>query len=58
MHKGNNVMKSIGVGMAVCSAAAAAAAMMGTGKKSYKKNVNKAVKAVGDFVDNVQYMVR
>lgn len=52
-----NVVKGVGLGML----AGAAVVMVGervaqTNKKQLKKNAGKAVKAMGDVLDGVQYM--
>ena len=46
-----NIIKGVGVAMAVGSAVAAASATMGTNSKSTKKTMQKAVTKVSDFVD-------
>lgn len=48
-----NVIKGIGVAMAVGSVVAAASATMGTNSTSTKKAMQKAVNKVSDFVDTV-----
>ncbi len=51
-----SMMKGMGVGMAVGGAAALlGTSMMSSGmKKQTKKNAMKAMKVVGDFLDDVQ----
>ncbi|MBR5485492.1 MAG: hypothetical protein IKV41_03170 [Oscillospiraceae bacterium] len=58
-----NNMAPILTGVAVSAAVGTAAYMMsGMGKKSaaknFKKNAGKAVRAVGDVVDTVSYMMK
>ncbi len=48
-----NIMKGLGVAMAVGSVMAAAGATMGQNSKSTKKTMQKAVNKVSDFVDTV-----
>lgn len=48
-----NVMKGLGVAMAVGSVIAATSATMGTNSMSTKKTMKKAVNKVSDFVDTV-----
>ena len=52
-----NVIKGIGVAMAVGSVVAAASASMGTNSTSTKKAMQKAVNKVSDFVDTVSSMM-
>ena len=52
-----NVIKGIGVAMAVGSVVAAASASMGTNSASTKKAMQKAVNRVSDFVDTVSSMM-
>lgn len=52
-------LKGMGTGLAVgMTASVAGAIIYNNNKKSFKKKATKAVKAVGDFVDNVQYMMK
>lgn len=48
-----NIIKGVGVVMAVGSAVAAATSSMGQNSKSTKKTMQKAVNKVSDFVDTV-----
>lgn len=52
-----NVIKSLGVVMAVGSVVAAASASMGQNSTSTKKAMQKAVNKVSDFVDTVSAMM-
>lgn len=52
-----NVIKSLGVVMAVGSVVAAATASMGQNSGSAKKTMQKAVNKVSDFVDTVSAMM-
>ncbi len=52
-------MKGMGTGVAVGIAAGVAGAMLYEGnKKVLRKKANKAIKAVGGFVDDVQSVLR
>jgi predicted small secreted protein len=51
-------MKGVGAGIAVGMVAATFASNMKRGKKTIRKNALRAVKSVGDFVSNVQYMMK
>ncbi|MFI3140712.1 MAG: hypothetical protein R3Y27_00210 [Clostridia bacterium] len=58
--KMNNVMLGVGAAMAVGSVATMAGSMM-TGsstKKMYKKKANKAMKSMGNMMDDLQYMFK
>ncbi len=48
-----DIMKGMGVAMAMGSVIAGAAATMGTNSNKTKKNMKKAVEKVTDFVDSV-----
>lgn len=48
-----NIMKGIGVAMAVGSVVAGASATMGTGSAKTKRSMKKAVDKVADLVDTV-----
>ena len=52
-----NIIKGVGVAMAVGSAVAAASASMGQNSKSTKKTMQKAVNKVSDFVDTVSSLM-
>ena len=51
-------VKGIGTGIAVGMVAGALTSNMKRGKKTVRRNALKAVKSVGDFVSNVQYMMK
>lgn len=51
-------MKGVGAGMAVGLAAGVIGGAVMQNNKKVKKNTNKAVHAVEDFLDNVQYMFK
>ncbi len=54
----SSVVKGVGAGMAVGLAAGVIGGAMMQNNKKIKKNTNKAVHAVEDFLDNVQYMFK
>ncbi len=58
MHKGvSGFIKGVGMGMAVgCIAGAVGNSYMHSGKKGLKKNVGRALRNVGELVDNVTSM--
>ena len=51
-------VKGVGTGMAAGMAIAAVGSMMMRNNRNMKKTMGKTVKAVGDFVSNVQYMLK
>lgn len=52
-------VKGMGAGMAAgMIAGAVGSSLVRSNKKSLKKKASKAMKAVGDVVDNVQYMMK
>lgn len=55
--KTENIIKGLGVAMAVGSVIASASATMGSGSAKTKKNMKKAVNKVTDFVDTVSTMM-
>lgn len=55
--KTQNIMKGIGVAMAVGSVIAGATASMGSNSKKTKKAMQKAVNTVSGFVDSVSSMM-
>ena len=55
--KTENIIKGLGVAMAVGSVIASASATMGTSSSKTKKNMKKAVGKVSDFVDTVSTMM-
>ena len=59
MNKGiNGFIKGMGAGIATAAAIGAVGTMAFKKNKSFKKKAGKAMKAVGDFVNNVQYMMK
>ena len=52
-----DIMKGMGVAMAMGSVIAGAAATMGPNSNKTKKNMKKAVEKVTDFVDSVSAMM-
>lgn len=59
MSRRNSVAASVGIGMAIGAAIGyAGSTMMGSNTKTVKRTVGKAIRAVGDLVDNFQYMTR
>ncbi len=60
-NKASNMMKGIGIGMAIggVSAAMGSCCMKsGSCMKNGKKSASKAIKAVGDVIDNIQFMMK
>ena len=55
--KTQNIMKGLGVAMAVGSVIAGATASMGSNGKKTKKTMQKAVNSVSHFVDTVSGMM-
>ncbi len=55
--KTQNIMKGLGVAMAVGSVIAGASATMGSNSKKAKKTMQKAVNSVSNFVDTVSGMM-
>lgn len=55
--KTQNIMKGLGVAMAVGSVIAGASATMGSNIKKAKKTMQKAVNSVSNFVDTVSGMM-
>ncbi len=53
-----NLAKGIGVGMLAGAAAVTVGSMMMKDKKQLKKNAGKAMHAVGDFINNMEYMMK
>ena len=51
-------IKGMGTGIAVGMVAAGLTQNMTRGKKKVRKNALRAVRSVGDFVSNVQYMMK
>ncbi|OJU13652.1 MAG: hypothetical protein BGN88_06495 [Clostridiales bacterium 43-6] len=51
-------IKGVGTGMVAGMAVAATGSMLMKSNKGIKKNAGKAIKAVGDFVENVQFMMK
>ncbi len=59
MQKGfSTYMKGIGTGLIAGAAMVTAGSMMVKNNKSVKKNAGKAIHAVGDFIENVQSMMK
>lgn len=56
--KSKNMIKGMAIGMSAAAAVGMVGSKMGSSKKKLKKTACKALTAVGDFVDNVQYMVK
>lgn len=54
----NNFMKGMGAGIAAGAVIMTAGKMVMSNKKSISKGANKAVKAVGDFVEGVQTFMK
>ncbi len=54
-----NVVKGVGLGMiAGATVAVVGERMMKTDKKQMKKNAGKAIRAMGEVIDGVQYMFK
>lgn len=54
-----NMVKGVGLGMLAGAAVTMVGSqMMKTDKKQLKKNAGKAIKAMGDVIDGVQYMFK
>ena len=60
MYRGmSGYLKGMGTGLAVgVIASIAGTVVYNNNKKTFKKTANRAVKAVGNLVDNVQYMMK
>ncbi len=56
--KGMGLVGGIGVGMISAAALGLAGAQLMKNSKQVKRSAGKAIHAVGDFVDNVQYMFK
>ena len=52
------IAKGVGVGMLAGAAAVTVGSMLIKDKKHLKKNAGKAIHAVGDLIDNVEYMLK
>lgn len=57
-HNGFKFIKGAAAGMAIGAVAATVGASMIKNKKGFKKSAGKAIRAVGDIMENVQYMMR
>ena len=54
-----NMVKGVGIGMLAGAAVTVVGSqMMKTDKKHLKKNAGKAMHAVGDFISNMEYMMK
>ncbi len=51
-------VKGAGAGLAVGMVVGSVGSSIMRGNKNIKKRANKAIKAVGDVIDNVQYMMK
>ena len=51
-------VKGVGAGMVAGVAVAATSKMLMKNNKGVKKNAGKAIRAVGDLIENVQYMMK
>lgn len=51
-------VKGVGTGIAAGAVIATVGRTMMKNRKNFAKRTGKAVKAVGDFVDNIQYMFK
>lgn len=51
-------VKGVGAGMVAGMAVAATSSMLMKSNKGVKKNAGKAIRAVGDLIENVQYMMK
>ncbi len=51
-------VKGIGTGLAVGMVVGTVGSKIMRGNKNVKKRASKAMKAVGDVIDNVQYMMK
>lgn len=59
MTKGvTGFIKGMGAGIATAACIGVVGSMAMKNKKGFKKTAGKAIKAVGDLVDNVQYMIK
>lgn len=59
MAKGfKGFMKGVGAGVAAGIAIGAVSSTLMKNNKGVRKNAGKALRAVGDFVENVQYMIK
>ena len=52
------VMKGVGTGIAVGMVVGTVGTALLKGNKGAKKKASRAIRAVGDVIDNVQYMMR
>lgn len=57
-HSGFRFIKGAAAGMAIGAVAATVGTAMIKNKKGFKKSAGKAIRAVGDIMENVQYMLK
>lgn len=53
-----NLAKGIGMGILAGAAAVTVGSMVMKDKKHLKKNAGKAMHAMGDFINNMEYMLK
>ena len=58
MNAFSGFVKGVGAGIAVGMVTSMVTHNMKRGRKTVKKNALRAVKSVGDFFSNVQYMIK
>lgn len=59
MNKGvSSFMKGMGTGIAAATIIGVTGKMCMSNNKNIKKKVNRAARAIGDIVDNVQYFMK
>ena len=57
-HSGFKFIRGAAAGIALGAVAATVGNAMVKNKKGFKKSASKAIRAVGDIMENVQYMMR
>lgn len=58
MHKNHSFLKGMGAGMAAGITVAAVGSAMVKNNKGLKKTASKALRAAGDVMENIQYMMK
>ncbi len=58
MYRRGSMLKTLGAGMVAGMVVGAVGSTMMKSNKTFKRNTNKAMRAVSDFVGNVQYMMK
>ncbi|HCC35144.1 MAG TPA: hypothetical protein DEQ02_05720 [Ruminococcaceae bacterium] len=57
-HGAGRFIKGMGTGLAAGMTIYAVGSVMLKNKKNVSRNAGRAIKAVGSFIDNVQYMMK